>query len=63
MYGLFVYWDKKGRCREVVVVEAWQLVEVGLTFFSEKRTWLCAYLDPVPLVIASKGIEMIRSLK
>ena len=32
----------------------WQLVEVQLTFSSEKRTWLCAYLDPVPLVIASK---------
>ena len=45
------------------VVEGWQLVEVQLTFFSEKRTWLCAYLDPVPLVIASKGLEMIPSLK
>ena len=63
MYGLFVYRDKKGRYREVAVVEAWQLVEVQLTFFSEKRTWLCAYLDPVPLVIASKGLAIIPSLK
>ena len=63
MYGLFVYQEKKGRCREVVVVGGWQLVEVQLTLFSEKRTWLCAYLDPVPLVIASKGLEIIPSLK
>ena len=68
MYGLFVYQEKKGRCREVAVVGGgggggWQLVEVQLTFFSEKRTWLCAYLDPVPLVIASKGLEIIPSLK
>ena len=41
----------------------WQLVEVQLTLFSEKRTWLCAYLDPVPLVIGSKGLEIIPSLK
>ena len=63
MYGLFVYQDKKGRCRDVAVVEGWQLVEVQLTLFSEKRTWLCAYPDPVPLVIARKGLEMIPSLK
>ena len=63
MYGLFVYQDKKGRCRDVAVVQRWQLVEVQLTFFSEKRTWLCAYLDPVPLVIARKGLEIIPSLK
>ena len=64
MYGLFVYQEKKGRCREVAVVGGgWQLVEVQLTLFSEKRTWLCAYLDPVPLVIASKGLEIIPSLK
>ena len=53
MYGLFVYRDKKGRCREVAVVEASQLVEVQLTFFSETRPWLCAYPYPVPLVIAT----------
>jgi len=63
MYGLFVYRDKKGRYREVAVVEAWQLMDVQLTFFSEKRTWLCAYLYPVPLVIDSKGLEMIPFLK
>ena len=63
MYGLFVYRDKKGRCRDVAVVEGWQLVEVELTFFSETRPWLCVYLYPVPLVIASKGLEMIPSLK
>ena len=65
MYGLYVYQEKKGRCREVAVVwgGGWQLVEVQLTLFSEKRTWLCAYLDPVPLVIASKGLEMIPPLK
>lgn len=62
MYGLFVYRDKKDRYREVAVMEGWQLVEVQLTFFSEKRTWLCAYLDPVPFVIANKGLEMIPSL-
>ena len=44
-------------------VGGWQLVEVQLTLFSEKRTWLCAYLDPVPLVIGSKGLEIIPSLK
>ena len=55
--------DKKGRCREAAVVEGWQLVEVQLTLFSEKRTWLCPYLDPVPLVITSKGLQMIPSLK
>ena len=49
MYGLFVYQEKKGRCREVAVVGG--------------GTWLCAYLDPVPLVIASKGLEIIPSLK
>ena len=53
MYGLFVYRDKKGRCRKVAVVEASQLVEVQLTFFSETRLWLCAYLYPVSLVIAT----------
>ena len=54
MNGFFVYRDKKDRRRDVAVVQRWQLVEVQLTFSSEKRTWLCAYLDPVPLVIASK---------
>lgn len=63
MYELFVYQDKKGRCRDVAVVQRWQLVEVQLTFFSEKRTWLCAYLDQVPLVIARIGLGIIPSLK
>ena len=63
MNGFFVYQDKKGRCRGVAVVQRWQLVEVQLTFFSEKRTWLSAYLDPVPLVIARIGLEIIPSLK